>query len=108
MGKLKVKALSVDWTEKDGVLVGTVADTGVSTNTIIRELETIPVDTPTLKNRDAFTKEVHLVYPSRFAIERKQTILETVQDMYPNWKFEIPKDKKSLHMYPSFDSGYVF
>ncbi len=93
MAKIQTKPLTIDWVEeKTGYLVGTISDTGPGMTRLVEELLTIPIDSPTLKHRDVYTRDVVIRFPKAFSEERKSELFEEFKNIYPEWKVELTSD----------------
>lgn len=93
MAKIKTKPLAIDWVEeKTGYLVGTISDTGPGMTRLVEELLTMPIDNPTLKHRDVYTRDVVIRFPKAFSDERKNEFFEEFRNIYSDWKVELTSD----------------
>lgn len=107
MAKIKTKQLTIDWVEaKAGFLVGYVADYGPATSKIVEELVDIPLDVPDLKSK-LLTKEVTIVYPENFSDERKQGVMDKMQELYPEWKLSVTAEKNLHAVLPEISTEQV-
>lgn len=93
---------AIEWTEKEkGVLEGRILDNGPSMEQLKEEMLNMPIDLPSLKEKEA-TKSVTIFYPeNNFSAERKETFERMVHEMYDEgWKYEAPTDGSFLTMLP--------
>ena len=92
----------IEWTEENHQLKGQILNVGPTIEQLVAELENMPIDLPSLKEKEC-TQEVLILYPENFAEDRKQEFLEKVKEMYPeseDWKYGYTDGNLSFYMYP--------